>query len=301
MPAEHLDQLIEQLLSDGMGRIFVSNVLNHIEVKHLDARIFRAAWQYAVDTTTAIPRDARGVIDLIESWPGTPGIVYARQPCRLQGRQRPVELQQWETQILVHVCKTEYLNSRKHDALRLGGSLLVLPNPIMPNRFFLLWCVLPQSLPTDVTADRARDLLGLVHHTKEKRVELALISFSPGTVRYVARPTALDGGASSRFFAVSEREWDDRLNKSDPTWMGFTADLDRIRQENFPIAASAEGVAPADNVLISDRATERVLGLVTLPAVGDTRKDRIYERYVRRGRTKKKMRSFLRHNYRSRP
>ena len=301
MSAGDLDQMTERLLSDNLGKIFVASIISHIEIGHLNAAIFRAAWQYTVNNAVLIPRDAKGVINLIQKWPGPSGATSPYLACWFQGRQRPRALRRRRTQEVVHVCKTEYLNARTHAHSRLAGTTTVLPNPAMRSRPFLLWSTVAAAIPHHISADRARDLLGLVHHTRESRADLTLVSFAAGTVASFMRPTALDAGPTSRFFAVSEREWRSRQRQPNSLWMGYTADLSRVRNGGGPYAGLTEAIAPADSTLISNRSREIHLGAVTLPTADDTRRDRAYLHHVRRGKTKRQMRSFLRRSYRVRP
>jgi hypothetical protein len=213
------------------------------------------------------------------------------------GRKRPRQLFQWRRHKLVNVCRTEYLNFYKSAHPIVAGLNTIAPNPLFTNDVFVLWSTSSRAVASGITADRVRDLLGLVHHSRETRANLTLITFDAGTIRGLMRPTTLDAGPNPRFLAVCDLEWANRAAASRNSWMGFATDLFRIRRRARPYEGPPEGIAPATVSLMSLRESEQPLGKVNLSSIDDARSDRSYELYVRRGRTKRELQKILRSYY----
>lgn len=289
-----LDVMIERLLAQPVGCIFVINASHHVKIAHLELSLFKAAWRYFIDVDHSDPLDAKGIINQIGKWPGGGATSLGEMPCWLQGRQKPPELESWRQETLVNVCKREHLDARTDGGARLAQTPRI-PNPITRNRKFLLWVTSGASVPSGTMADRVRDLLGLVHHTKG--AELVLIRFAAGKTDQLHRPTALESGANSRFRAVCEQEWIARQSSEHATHMGMSVDLERVRDSRKPISGVAEAVTLADERLISQRFDEWPLGPVGHEGAGDDAFDHHYQTEIRNGLTLSDMRDFLKTSY----
>ena len=294
MNGDRIECLIERLLSAPIGQIFVSNVMNQIDVSHLEEDVFRHAWRHVLHRTTPVPRDAAGVISEIEKWPGRPGETRSYPAVWLQGLQRPDELDYWRAVELNWVCRTESWNARLDAAGRLSRVPAVGASPIARERADMLWFTRREDVSLEPGVDRVRDLLGLVHHTKESSADLTVVTFAAGTLSELRRPTPLDSGANSRFFGVCEAEWQSRTGGGDHPFMGSTADSKLIRERLSPYAGVHEAVAVVDRSVVAHRIATTHLGVVTTSAADDAQHDKDYEDYVRGSRTERDMEIFLR-------
>lgn len=290
---DRLSELVERLLSDTFGRTFVLNAMNHIELGHLDEQVFADAWRHVVSNSTPTPRDARGVISGVEKWPGRLGEIYAYRPTWLQGCQKPAILDDWHTVEIAHVLPTERLEARLDADARLSADPEPRPNPTARKMLFLLWLTAADKVPIGTTVDRTRDMLGLVHHTMESNADLTLITFPPGALSGLVRPTVLDAGINSRFCGVSQEEWDAWTTNPGTPCMGFTADLERIRMNCLPYTGVPEAVTIADKNVIARRHRVTRLGKVTIEEADDRRYDRRYEAYLQRAHKRLDMKNFL--------
>jgi hypothetical protein len=73
LAAADLPSLIDRLLSQTIGRVYVWNLIDQIGVAQLDPNVFGAAWTYFVDYSSAGTSSADDVIVQLGKWPGLPG------------------------------------------------------------------------------------------------------------------------------------------------------------------------------------------------------------------------------------
>ncbi|MGH8488812.1 MAG: hypothetical protein ACREXS_08120 [Gammaproteobacteria bacterium] len=148
-----------------------------------------------------------------------------------------------------------------------GGRLVHLrPNCVIGKPLGVLWVTLAERLADSVTADQARDRLGLIHMRTEdgvlavRRIPAAAIKSS----RY-ARPIFADAASHRRFKARA----DTVANRSRSTW-GTTADLERLANSKRSIDGLVERVVePIQSATIGQRIFVQPLGRVTIERGGD--------------------------------
>lgn len=123
-----------------------------------------------------------------------------------------------------------------------------------------------ERLADSVTADQARDRLGLIHIRTEDGA-LAVLRIPPAAIkssRY-ARPIFADAGSHRRFKARA----DTVANRSRSTW-ATTADLERLANSKRSIDGLVERVVePIQDATIGQRIFVQPLGRVTIERGGD--------------------------------
>jgi hypothetical protein len=298
VPGATLGEVSAWLLDEPIGRIFLWNVMDHVAIGHLEPQLFAQAWKHCVDHSPAGRVESTEIIGRIQSAP-TVAAGSSTPSAALLGRQRPRTLRRWQAEKLYSVTLTRRLLLRSNGGTRLAGAALTGANPTA--RALVLWVTNKPGLPPHLTADAARDRLGLVHHTVERAADLTLMEFDGSTLGKLSRPTSIVGGANARFYGVSQAEWHRRESNPKSKNMGHAADLGRIRSNTLPFTGACEAVCLADATTLASRVGDNHLGFVTRPAADDSAADPAFEQYLSRGRTRTMQSDFLQIAYVSVP
>ena len=263
------EQVIERLLETAGGQVVACNVLAGVQNNLVDAawvaEVLASMGEIGSDADYAGVGGFLGVLDDLRTRPST--VTASGLPdIRLGGTDAPSPFEV-EVSCILPAWRAGTLMSRE-DRRRLAREGLALPrseaDPLattMVNEWQsrpagarmvridpaatvgrpddVIWftrrSVFDDALalmPTNVRAQRARDLLGLVHH--QEGAMLAAMHFDPPTLSACpsARPTFADAGSHARF-----KTWpDDEVARKDPSW-GRTVDLHALDAD----AASVDG------------------------------------------------------------
>ena len=147
------------------------------------------------------------------------------------------------------------------------------------------------AVPPDAHAQRARDVLGLVHH--QRGAILAAMHFQPPTLSACpsARPTFADAGSSARF-----RAWpDDEAAREEHSW-GRTVDLHALNASAASVDGCPERIAkPIEGHSFSNDATFEfeLLGAVQASADQGDAADAAFAKRLSNGRTAAELRAEL--------